>query len=98
MLASVLRLDFAAKDAEDLATAFKTQAGGLYRNVKIKLLTDKDATLPNVKEGLVWLQKETTSRDLAIVFLAGHGVTDTRNLFWFLPYVGDPAHLFSASV
>jgi WD40 repeat protein len=93
-----LRLDYSAKDAEGVAAALKTQSGGLYRDVKVKVLTDKDATATGMKDGLLWLQKETTSRDLAIVFLAGHGVTDAKNEFWFLPYEADTTRLFSTAV
>jgi WD40 repeat protein len=93
-----LRLEYSAKDAQDLATALKAQSGGLYRDVKVKLLTDSDATSTAVKEGLLWLQKETTSRDLAIVFLAGHGLTDAKNEFWYLPYEGDTSRLLSTAV
>jgi Caspase domain len=92
------RLDFSAKDATDLATALKTQAGGLYRDVKVQLLTDREATVSGMKDGLFWLQKETTSRDLAVVFLAGHGVTDTKNQFWFLTHEADMSRLYSTAV
>ncbi len=93
-----LHLDYSAKDAQDLASALKAQSGGLYRDVKVKLLTDAEATSINVKDGLLWLQKETTNRDLAIVFLAGHGMTDAKNEFWYLPYEADPSRLLSTSV
>jgi WD40 repeat protein len=93
-----LHLDYSAKDATDLATALKTQTGGLYRDVKIRLLTDREATVSGMKDGLFWLQKETTSRDLAIVFLAGHGVTDTKNQFWFLTHEADMSRLYSTAV
>jgi hypothetical protein len=93
-----LRLDYSAKDAQDIAVAFKAQSGGLYRDVKVKLLTDSEATVTGFKDGLLWLQKETTSRDLAIVFLAGHGMMDAKNQFWYLPYEADVSRLISTGV
>jgi WD40 repeat protein len=93
-----LKLEYSAKDAQDLAAALKKQSGGLYRDVNVKLLTDGDATSSGVKDGLLWLQKEMTSHDLAIVFLAGHGMTDAKNEFWFLPYEADPARLLTTGV
>jgi WD40 repeat protein len=93
-----LRLDYSAKDAQDFAATLATQTGGLYRDVKVKILTDKEATAAGVKDGLAWLKQQTTSRDLAVVFLAGHGVTDAKNLFWFLPYEGDPGRLAATAV
>ncbi len=87
------RLDYSAKDAQDLASALKAQSGGIYRDVKERLVTDGDATAAGVKEGLLWLQKQTTSQDLVVVFLAGHGLTDAKNEFWFLTYEVDPSQL-----
>src|SRR5271154_5635793 len=92
-----LRLDYSAKDAQDLATALKAQSGGLYRDVKVRLLTDGEATSTGVKDGLYWLQKETTNRDLAVLFLAGHGVIDAKNEFWFLTYEADLSRLDSTA-
>jgi Caspase domain/WD domain, G-beta repeat len=93
-----LRLEYSAKDARDLASALQKQSGGLYRDVKIKILADKDATVAGVKDGLIWLQKETTSRDLAVVFLSGHGLTDAKNQFWYLTYEADTSRLLSTAV
>lgn len=38
-----------------------------------------------ILDGLDWLQKETTSKDMAMLFLAGHGVTDQGGIFYYLP-------------
>jgi uncharacterized caspase-like protein len=93
-----LQIGYSAQDATDLASALKAQSGGIYRDVKIRLLTDRDATVAAMKNGLDWLQKETTNRDLAIVFLAGHGVTDAKKEFWFLTYEADVSRLSSTAV
>lgn len=93
-----LRLLYAAKDAAELAAALKAQSGGLYRDVQVKVILDKEATAISVKDGLAWLRKATTSRDLAILFLAGHGMTDSKNQFWFLPYEADPSRITSTGV
>jgi hypothetical protein len=70
---SKLRLKCAAKDARDLAAALKRQEGGMYREVATRVLTDARATKDGILDGLEWLQKETTSHDVAVLFLAGHG-------------------------
>ncbi len=36
-------------------------------------------------DGLEWIQKETTSKDIAMVFLAGHGVNDPAGIYYYLP-------------
>ena len=80
-----LTLKFAAKDAKDFAEAMLKQKGKLYRDVVVKILTDEGATRDEIMDGLDWLTKETTSKDIAMVFLAGHGVNDPSGIYYFLP-------------
>ncbi|MEI6608383.1 MAG: caspase family protein [Deltaproteobacteria bacterium] len=80
-----LTLQFAAKDARDFAQALEKQKGGLYRDVKVRLLTDAQATRDEVMDGLDWIQKETTAKDVAMVFMAGHGTNDQTGNYYFLP-------------
>ncbi len=93
-----LTLKFAAKDARDFAVAMVRQKGGLYRDVVVKVLTDEQATKDALLDGLDWLEKETTSRDVAIVFLAGHGVNDANGLYYFLPVNADTEKLKRTAV
>ena len=79
-----LTLQYASKDAKDFVEAMKKQKVKLYRDVVVKLLTDEKATKDNILDGLEWLQKETTSKDVAMVFLAGHGVNDQGGNYYFL--------------
>lgn len=80
-----LTLGFASKDARDFVETMKKQKGKLYRDVVVKLLTDEKATKDEILDGLDWLSKETTSKDVAMVFLAGHGVNDQAGVYYFLP-------------
>lgn len=80
-----LTLGLPAKDASDFAAAMKLQGGSLYREVVTKVLTDQTATKNDILDGLEWIQKETTSKDIAMIFLAGHGVNDQTGIFHFLP-------------
>jgi uncharacterized caspase-like protein len=86
-------LGFAAKDARDLGAALKTQEGGLYRGVEIRLLVDEGATKDNILDGLDWLEREVTARDVGVLFLAGHGVNDSRSRYFFLPSEAEAGHL-----
>ncbi len=88
--ADVKDLDYAAKDARDFAAAAALQKGLLFRDVQLKILTDADATKDNILDGLDWLQKQTTSRDVAFLYFAGHGVDDNAQNFFFLPTGADP--------
>jgi WD40 repeat protein len=91
-------LKFAAKDARDFAAAAATQKGFLYRDVIVKVLTDDQATKDNVLDGLDWIRKETTSKDVAMVFFAGHGLNDQNGVYYFLPYNTDLEKLLRTGV
>lgn len=91
-------LGFPAKDAQDFVAVLKKQQGGLYREVVAKTLTDAQATKDEVLDGLEWLRKETTSKDVAMVFLAGHGVNDQNGVYYFLPVNANPDKLMRTGV
>jgi uncharacterized caspase-like protein len=80
-----LKLQFASKDAFDFAEVMKNQSGKLYSDVVVKLLTDEKATKEEILDGLEWILRETTSKDVAMIFFAGHGVNDPTGNFYFLP-------------
>jgi WD40 repeat protein len=81
---SNLTLRYAAKDAGDVAAALKEQEGRLYGEVVVKVLRDDEATLTNITEGLDWIAEQATSLDVAMVFMAGHGMDD-EGKYYFLP-------------
>jgi WD40 repeat protein len=77
-----LKLKYAAKDAKDFAAALQAQKGGLYRDVELTVLTDAEATNAAVRRALTWLKRSVTSRDVGIVFLAGHGQSDANRYYY----------------
>jgi len=87
-----LQLGFAAKDARDFAAAVE-KTGGLYREVVTKVLADEEATKDNILDGLDWIEKETTAKDVAMIFLAGHGVNDHKGIYYYLPVDVNLDHL-----
>jgi WD40 repeat protein len=89
-------LQFAGRDAESLANALEAQKGGLYSDVQTRLIAD--ATQHNVFAGLDWLRHAATGRDLAIVFLAGHGFLDGKQKFWFLTREADTEQLRTTAI
>jgi uncharacterized caspase-like protein len=48
-----------------------------------KLLTDPDKD--SVLDGLEWIKREVAAQDVAMIFLAGHGVNDSNGDYRFLP-------------
>jgi hypothetical protein len=79
-------LTYPAKDAGDFAGVMTKQKGSLYRDVVAKVLTNDRATKDEILDGLDWITKETTSKDVAAVFISGHGVNDPNGQYYFLPY------------
>ena len=80
-----LTLDLAGKDAQDFARAMERQKGDLYRDVVTRVLIDEKASKDEILDALDWLKQETTSKDMAMVFLAGHGINDSSGIYYFLP-------------
>jgi len=96
---SRLDLSYAAADAIQFGKLLEQQRGlGLYREVNVRVLTNDQATRVGVLDALDWLRKQTTSNDVALVFMAGHGVEDESGSTFFLPQDGDPERLISTAV
>jgi hypothetical protein len=91
-------LGLPAKDAHDFAGVLMKQKGRLYADVQVRLLTDAEATRDNVVDGLDWLQRQVTAHDVGMMFLAGHGLNDNNNRYYFLPYNADPEKLLRTGV
>lgn len=88
-----IQLAFASKDATDFASVFKLQENQLYRKVEVKLLTDAGAKRDDILDGLEWIRREMTARDVGVVFMAGHGVNDSDGVYYYLPQDTDPDRL-----
>jgi WD40 repeat protein len=84
-VAANLKLDYAAKDAVDFSGALQAQEGGMYSKVEVKRLVDREVTREAIGDGLDWLEQQVTHRDIGIIFVAGHGVKDDQQTYWFLP-------------
>lgn len=91
--ADVNKLAYSAKDACDFVAVMEKQKNQLYADVQVKLLTDGDANRDNILDALDWLQKQTTHRDVAMLFFAGHGLMDNSGTFYLLPVGGNPTAL-----
>lgn len=61
-------------------------------------MTDLDATRANVLDALDWLDQKVTSRDIGMLMMAGHGVTDEKGHYWFLPVDASPKRLGATAV
>jgi len=79
-------LKWAAQDARDVEAILKVQKGRLYRDVEIKLLTEDAATRDAIIDGLEWLKRSVLQGDVGLLFLSGHGATDERHNYFFVPH------------
>ncbi|MBF0591896.1 MAG: caspase family protein [Nitrospirae bacterium] len=48
--------------------------------------TDVAATKDNILAGFKWIKEHTTSEDVAIIFMSGHGINDSTG-YYYLPYL-----------
>jgi uncharacterized caspase-like protein len=80
-----MKLNYAASDARMITSALQQHSGGAFREVKVKLITDREATGQGIVDGLAWLRKQMTARDVGIVFFSGHGTRDEEGNFYFVP-------------
>jgi WD40 repeat protein len=90
-----LRLKLPAKDAADFRAVFERQRGKAYRNVELVTLTNEQATGDNLQRALDWLASAPTSRDVAMLFIAGHGVDDAGGQYFFVPQEVSPKEAVS---
>jgi WD40 repeat protein len=99
------KLECAVNDARGIVKAFETQSKDLFgRGMRSKLLLgekrgDKDVTRDGILKGLDWLKEDVKPQDVAVVFYAGHGHTDSSSgKFYMLAIDLDPDNLDKTSV
>lgn len=88
-------LKYADKDAEAFANFLRTSEGGGYDNDHMRVLLNKDATLPNVREALINFLNNAIDMDLVVIYFAGHGAPEParpQNLY-LLTHDSDPTRL-----
>ncbi|MBI5058903.1 caspase family protein [candidate division KSB1 bacterium] len=83
----VRRLSYCQNDAQGVIQAFESQAGKTCRKVMSVCLTDDSPEKPTyaaIVSNIGFLQR-AGERDLAVLFMAGHGENDSTGDFYFLP-------------
>jgi WD40 repeat protein len=80
---SEFNLEFAHKDAKDLASTF--QRSTYFEYVKTKTLINDDVKLESIDEAKTFLEQADIN-DIVIVFVAGHGVLDDNFDYYFASY------------
>ncbi len=87
-------LRFAPADAQAIAQRLRNAGPSLYAEVRVKTLSEQQATLANVRAGLGWLQAGARAggQDTVVVYLSGHGTSSAEGHYAFAPYDFDGAH------
>jgi uncharacterized caspase-like protein len=83
-------VQYAAKDAADVANLLTRQEGKVFGRVECKVLTDAQATCAGVEKALAWLRASARPGDCTIVYLAGHAGPDAVGEYRFIPYDAHP--------
>jgi uncharacterized caspase-like protein len=88
-------LKYADKDAESLANFLRRPEGGGYDSDHMRVLMNKDATLPNIRDALINFLNQAIDMDLVVIYFAGHGAPEParpQNMY-LLTYDSDPTAL-----
>jgi uncharacterized caspase-like protein len=83
-------LDFAHKDAEEIAAKFKAQQGVLFNRVETRVIPNEMATRAEIIRGLGWMKSQAKQGDYLALFLSGHGSLDGRGDYYFHAHEHDP--------
>jgi WD40 repeat protein len=89
-----LKLALADKDASDFKNVFDQQQKA-YRKVEIVTLENEKATAAEIRRALEWFASAPTSHDVAMLFMAGHGVDDQGGRYFFVPQEVGPKEALS---
>jgi len=95
-----LNLRFADADARAIADALQRQgAGPLYRDAKVSLLVNDAVTRESILSNLDRFLGQAGPDDVAVIFIAGHGVQDRASgSYYFLPYPATADNLVTAGL
>jgi len=84
---NIRSLNYCVADAKGVIDSLKAQEGRRYAKVNSLLIADNEAQKPTaatIRQNLKFLD-QAGERDVVLLFLAGHGVSDNAGKFLFLP-------------
>ena len=93
------QLHFAHRDAEEFAAFLRSFEGGALPPSHIRLLTNREATLAQIRASLkTWLVESAHPEDIVYFFFAGHGVLDDRDDGYLVAHDSDPQNLHATAL
>ncbi len=92
-------LKYAVKDAAAFHDFFNQQKDmGVYKEVRSRIISDKDVTLGNMRSALGEFFIDAREDDIAIVFFAGHGFVDKLGDAYLLAHDSVLDRLYSTAL
>ncbi|HWB95238.1 MAG TPA: tetratricopeptide repeat protein [Bryobacteraceae bacterium] len=94
-----VQLRFAHRDAAEFSAFLRSTAGGAIPNDHIRILTNEQATLAQIRAALhTWLVGSAGPQDVVYFYFAGHGVLDDRDEGYFVTHDADPQNLHATAL
>jgi hypothetical protein len=93
-------LRFAHSDAAAFAEFLKSEAGGGFAADHVRLLTNEQATVTEVRAALFEFLRHTVKEDLVVIYFSGHGIPDPdkpSNLY-LVAHDSNPARIAATGV
>lgn len=90
-----LDLQYAAKDARDLAEVFNKHGHGRVRTLT---LTDREVIDAGVLEKVRAFLAGATVHDRVVLYIAGHGMLDTKLDYYYAPHGFDPERIAETGI
>ena len=81
-------LKYAVNDAKAIIDVFRAQEGKLYGKVNSLLIADGEETTPtraHIIDSFNEYFRQAGDNDMVLLFIAGHGMSDTNRNFYFMP-------------
>lgn len=93
-----INLVLAGKDASDFSKVLLKQEKVFYDAVESRVLSNQAATREAILRNLEWLKSAPGPDDVGVLFIAGHGVNDADDIYYYLPHDVDVKRLASTGV
>ena len=77
--AAIPALHYTAKDAHDFAASLTDPQAGRFKAANVKVLTDRQATVRGIREGIGWLRERVKPDDLVVIYISTHGSAKTMD-------------------
>ncbi|MCG6535965.1 MAG: caspase family protein, partial [Syntrophales bacterium LBB04] len=82
-----LKLSYSVPDAKAIAESFKGRGTNLFGKIVVHQLLDAQVTKAGMDKAFTEIGKKTGRDDVFVLFVAGHGITGTKDgAYYFIPY------------